>query len=71
MSPSDQILAQTLLTPQVADTRTILVGSQHPGGVYLQEFPWHYQWMPSSCLIIDANTWLIALCLYKHAVIKH
>ena len=31
------------LTPQVADMRTILVGSQHPEGVCLWEFPLNYQ----------------------------
>ena len=49
------------LTPQVADTRTILLGSQHPEGVCLREFPLYYQQMPSSRLMTDANTWLFAL----------
>ena len=49
------------LTPQVADTRMILVGSQYPEGACFREFPLHYQYMPSSCLIIFVNTWLLAL----------
>ena len=49
------------LTPQVADTRMILVRSQYPEGACFREFPLHYQYMPSSCLIIVVNTWLLAL----------
>ena len=58
---SSRKLSHLTLTPQVADTRMILVGSQHPEGACLREFPLYYRWMPSSCLIIGANTWLFAL----------
>ena len=37
------VSSRLTLTPQVADTRTILVGSQYLEGVCLWEFPLYYQ----------------------------